>query len=224
MPLVNGKPASRVVHAGEGDDARVVYLSAVPMAEQPCSVCHGANVDPALKAVIDSAYTMVAEIGYTFDHRAKPRLSLFGDIASGDDPASASFNRFDTLFGIRRGEWGPSSSLYGPLSRNNIRDFGLRFEIKPSKRVDAFLAARAAWLDEPTDSFAKTGIRDATGQSGRQAGEQIEARVRYWVVPDFIQLDVGGAVLAKGEFLRSAPNVSNTGDTRYFYADLYFKF
>ena len=171
-----------------------------------------------------SAYTLVAEVGYTFDHPSKPRLSLFGDVASGDDPGSASYNRFDTLFGIRRGEWGPSSSLYGPLSRNNIRDFGMRFEIKPSKRVDGFIAARAAWLDERTDAFAKTGIRDATGQSGRQAGEQLEARGRSWVVPDFIQLDVGGAVLAKGNFLRSAPNVSNTRDTRYVYADLYFKF
>lgn len=171
-----------------------------------------------------SAYTLVAQVGYTFDHPSKPRLSLVGDIASGDDPASASFNSFDTLFGIRRGEWGPSSSLFGPLSRNNIRDIGVKFQIKPSSRLDAFVFARAAWLDEATDAFAKTGIRDASGQSGRGAGEQIEARVRYWIVPDFIQLDVGGAVLAKGEFLRSAPNVSNTGDTRYFYADLNFSF
>ena len=64
MPLVDGKPASRVVHTGEGGDARVVYLSAVPMAEQPCSVCHGANVDPALKAVIDSAYPGDTAVGF----------------------------------------------------------------------------------------------------------------------------------------------------------------
>ncbi len=171
-----------------------------------------------------SAYTLAAELGYTFDHPARPRLSVMADIASGDDPGSGSYNRFDTLFGIRRGEWGPSSSLYGPLSRNNIRDIGVRFEIKPSSRLDAFVAARAAWLDERTDSFAKTGIVDATGQSGRHAGEQVEARVRYWIVPGFIQLDVGGAVLAKGEFLRTAPNVINADDTRYGYADLYFKF
>ncbi|SMQ62709.1 Alginate export [Altererythrobacter xiamenensis] len=171
-----------------------------------------------------SAHTIAAEVGYTFDHPANPRIPLVGDIASGDDPEHASYNRFDTLFGIRRGEWGPSSSLYGPLSRNNIRDLGAKFEIKPSKRFDAFVSARAAWLDEKTDSFAKTGIRDATGQSGRYAGEQVEARIRYWLMPDFMQIDIGGALLAKGRFLRSAPNVTDIGDTRYFYADLYFNF
>jgi hypothetical protein len=64
MPSVDGKPASRVVHTGEGDDARVVYLSAIPMAEQPCSVCHGANIDPALKDVIDGAYPGDTAIGF----------------------------------------------------------------------------------------------------------------------------------------------------------------
>lgn len=171
-----------------------------------------------------SAYTIAAEVGYTFDHPAKPRISLVGDIASGDDPESANYNRFDTLFGIRRGEWGPSSSLYGPLSRNNVRDVGVKFGVKPSKRLDTFVFARAAWLDERTDSFAKTGIKDPTGRSGRYAGEQVEARVRYWIVPEFMQLDLGGALLAKGRFLRSAPNVTDTGVTRYFYADLYFNF
>ncbi|WP_375289694.1 alginate export family protein [Qipengyuania sp.] len=171
-----------------------------------------------------SAYTVAAEVGYTFDSALKPRLSIVGDIASGDDPGSTSFNGFDTLFGIRRGEWGPSSSLYGPLSRNNIRDLGVGLEVKPSKRFDAFVSARFVWLEEITDSFAKTGIKDASGQSGDYAGAQVEARVRYWVVPKRIQLDIGGAILAKGEFLRNAPNVINTDDTCYIYADINFNF
>ena len=171
-----------------------------------------------------SAYTLAAALGYTFDSPIKPRLALLGNIASGDDPDSASYNRFDTLYGIRRGDWGPSSSLYGPLSRNNLRDLEVRAEIKPSKRVDAFLAASTVWLDTLTDSFAKTGIKDATGTSGRHAGAQIEGRVRYWIVPKRLQLDVGAAVLAKGEFLKSAPNVINTDDTHYLYTDLTFSF
>ncbi len=64
MPLVHGKPASRVVHTGEGGDARVVYLNAIPMAEQPCLVCHGANIDPALKSVIDGAYPGDTAVGF----------------------------------------------------------------------------------------------------------------------------------------------------------------
>lgn len=171
-----------------------------------------------------SAYTLATEFGYTFAGPAKPRISMIGNIASGEDPDSTSVNRFDTLFGIRRGEWGPSSSLFGPLSRNNIRDLGLRFEVKPTKRFDAFVSAHTVWLDELTDSFAKTGIRDAAGRSGRHAAEQYEARARYWIVPKRVQLDVGGAILAKGEFLQTAPNVINTDNTRYLYADLYLAF
>ncbi|RIJ18212.1 alginate export family protein [Henriciella mobilis] len=171
-----------------------------------------------------SAYTIAAEVGYTFDTSIKPRVALVGNIASGDDPDSSDFNRFDTLFGIRRGEWGPSSSLFGPLSRNNIRDLGVRFEFKPSKRLDGFISAHSVWLDEETDSFAKTGIRDASGSSGDFGANQVEARLRYWIVPDFLQMDIGGAVLNKGSFLKDAPNVQDTSDTHYGYVDFYIHF
>lgn len=171
-----------------------------------------------------SAYTLAAEIGYTLDTPYKLRAALIGNVASGDDEGSASENRFDTLFGIRRGEWGPSSSLFGPLSRNNIRDLGLKFEVKPSSRVDAFVSAHKFWLDTATDSFAKTGIVDPAGLSGRDAGEQVEGRVRYWVIPKFVQFEVGGAVLFKGDFLEDAPNAPNSGNTRYGYVDLNFSF
>ncbi|UAB79286.1 alginate export family protein [Erythrobacter sp. SCSIO 43205] len=230
-----GYDAGPVRFGGQLQDARAYWADAgtrISKAEVNALEFEGAYQSGSIRASSSadaakldvSAYTLAAQVGYTFNHASRPRLSLVGDIASGDNTDSTSYNRFDTLFGIRRGDWGPSSSLYGPLSRNNICDLGAKFEIKPSKRVDAFVAARTAWLDERTDAFAKTGIRDASGQSGRHAGEQIEARLRYWIAPNFAQLDVGGAALSKGKFLRSAPNVSNTRDTRYAYADLYFKF
>ena len=171
-----------------------------------------------------SAYTLAAEVGYTFEAPYKLRAALIANIASGDDENSASENRFDTLFGIRRGEWGPSSSLFGPLSRNNIRDLGLKFEAKPSSRLDAFISAHKFWLETATDSFAKTGIVDPAGLSGRDAGEQIEGRVRYWVIPEFVQFELGGAVLFKGGFLKNAPNAPNSGNTRYGYIDVNFSF
>jgi hypothetical protein len=56
----DGKPARQIVRTGEGSAqggaGQVHFLSAIPMQEQPCSVCHGTNIDPALKAHIDQLY------------------------------------------------------------------------------------------------------------------------------------------------------------------------
>lgn len=55
-PLVDGKPNRQIVRTGSGAGARVHVLSAIPMQEQPCAVCHGTNIAPELKAHIDSLY------------------------------------------------------------------------------------------------------------------------------------------------------------------------
>lgn len=163
-----------------------------------------------------SAYFVHAEAGYTFEVPWRPRVSLHYDHASGDGSDRGSYNRFDTLFGARRFDYGPTS-LYGPVQRANLISPGLRVEIAPDPRWDAFLDYRALWLEDPTDSFAATGVRDRTGQSGRFAGQQIEGRIRYWLVPKAVQLDTGVAYLIKGDFLRNAPNAPDTGDTIYGY-------
>lgn len=55
-PIVDGNPNRQIVQTGSGAGAKVYFLSAIPMKEQPCSVCHGTSIDPALKAHIDSLY------------------------------------------------------------------------------------------------------------------------------------------------------------------------
>ena len=56
QPMVDGQPAATVWRSGEGDAARVNYLRAIPMQEQPCSVCHGTDIDPAFAARIAELY------------------------------------------------------------------------------------------------------------------------------------------------------------------------
>ena len=51
-PMDNGAP--RKVHGSV--DGAMVYLQAIPMKEQPCSVCHGTNIDPAISDAIAAAY------------------------------------------------------------------------------------------------------------------------------------------------------------------------
>jgi hypothetical protein len=163
-----------------------------------------------------SAYFARGQIGETLKLPWSPRLALGFDLASGDKAGSKSINRFDTLYGARRFDFGPTG-IYGPFSRANIVSPEARLEVKPNARWDALLAYRAAWLESTTDSFSNTGVRDNTGRSGRFAGHQIETRVRYWLVPKRVRLESGGAVLLDGRFLDDAPNNPNTGNTLYGY-------
>lgn len=163
-----------------------------------------------------------AEIGRTFDHPVSPRLSVHYDQATGDEGGN-SYGRFDFLYGARRFEFGPAG-LYGPVSRQNLISTGLRFEVKPSKRLDGFVMARGLWLDSPGDSFGATGVRDPAGRTGRVAGQQIEGRVRYALRPETVWLEVGAARLFKGRVLEAAPNAPDTGDTIYGYADVTVSF
>lgn len=64
QPLSDGKPAVQIWRSGEGENARIHYLSAITMQDQPCSVCHGTAVDPALKQHIDNLYPGDLAIGF----------------------------------------------------------------------------------------------------------------------------------------------------------------
>ncbi|WP_295530680.1 alginate export family protein [Novosphingobium sp. Chol11] len=166
-----------------------------------------------------SAWFVHAEMGYSFTAGWKPRLSVSFYEASGDGGKPGRFGRFDTLFGARRFDFGPTA-LYGPIGRANLVSPGARLELVPGERTDAMIGYRAAWAQNARDAFSATGVRDASGQSGRFAGHQIEARLRHWLVPGLLQVDTGGAVLIKRGLLRAAPNAPATGNTVYGYVDL----
>lgn len=183
-----------------------------------------ATLLPGDDDVLDvSAWLLHAEVGRTFDGPLQPRLVIGYDHASGDGANPRTFNRFDTLFGARRIDFGPSG-LFGPLTRSNIIAPMVKVEVAPGQRFDAMLAWRPAWLASATDAFAATLVRDRAGKSGRFAGHQVEMRVRYWLVPGVMRVDSGVAALVKGGFLRGAPLAPDTGNTRYGYVDLHVNF
>lgn len=171
---------------------------------------------PAASLLDVSAWFTHAEIGYSFPGSLKARLSAEYEYASGDG-RGRKFSRFDTLFGSRRADLVPSG-IYAQIGRANISTPAIRLEISPSKRFDAFVDYRAMWLANRQDSFSTGGVRDATGRSGSFAGHQIEGRARWWVVPALLRSEVNAAWIAKGRFLRDAPNAPATGNTRYISA------
>jgi len=158
------------------------------------------------------------DAGYTFVHDWKPRLSAEIDIGTGDK-AGGDVTRFDTLFGMRRADLAPSG-IFAALQRSNIVTPGLRLEVTPSKRLEGFVLGRVMWLDAADDAFATTSVRDARGASGKYAGSLYEARVRYWVIPSKLRFEGNGVYLAKGRFLRSAPNAPKSGDETYLSLNL----
>lgn len=160
-----------------------------------------------------SATFLHADVGYSFGGSWRPRLSIEIDRASGDKPGGR-FGRFDPLFGMRRADLGPSG-LYNAITRTNILTPGVRVEASPGKRLDGFVSYRPMWLAADEDSFATTGVRDASGQSGDFAGHQMEGRVRWWLMPKRLRLEYSGVLLAKGRFLRDAPNAPSGRWTRY---------
>ncbi|MDP1618761.1 alginate export family protein [Phenylobacterium sp.] len=167
---------------------------------------------------VDAQYLHL-EVGKTFAAAWSPRVSFEYDFASGDKSSTdGEYNRFDGLFGPRRPDFGPPGA-YGPLGRSNLNSPGVRLEVAPNKRWDAMAFYRALYLDEATDSFASTGVRDATGRSGDFAGHQLEARARYWIVPKATRLEFGVAKLFNGEFLEDAPNATGA-ETLFGYVEL----
>lgn len=168
------------------------------------------------------AYFVHASLGYTFAAPWSPRLAVAYDRASGDR-AGGSYNRFDTLFGARVFEYGPSS-LYGPIGRANLSSPEVRLEVKPDKRWDGYVAVRPLWLDSATDSFASRGLRDTSGASGLYAGTQFDARARYWLTPKRVRVAAGVALLAKGHFLQDALRAPDNGDTHYGYFEVTYGF
>lgn len=170
------------------------------------------------------AFFAHAELGYSPLWPGRPRLSALIDVASGDDPRSpGSFGRFDSLFGPRRFELGPTG-IFGPLARTNLLAAGLRSEMAPALRWDVMALWRPAWVHNRRDRFGSAGPADPQGRSGRFAGHMLEVRLGHWLIERTLRLEAGAAVLTSGRLLEQAPNANGLGDTRYAYGQVQWNF
>jgi hypothetical protein len=163
------------------------------------------------------------DAGYTFDILWSPRFAFEYDYASGDDnPNDNKDQRFDTLYGARRFDFGPTG-IYGAFARTNLNTPGLRISAAPQDDVQLALSHRAFWLASATDSWASTGLQDKTGRSGDYIGQQLELTARY----DFnssLNFETGWTHLFKGQFAKQAPSAPNGQDIDYFYVQTLLRF
>jgi hypothetical protein len=162
-----------------------------------------------------------ARAGYSWRGAWKPRLALEYDRASGDSGAD-KIRRYDTLLGMRRSDFAPSG-LYNQVGRANISAPGLRLEFAPSARLDLMGTWKLLYLASRYDAFSNIGVRDASGRSGDFAGQQLDVRLRYWMVPVKLRFEVDAVLLVKGRFLKEAPN-ARSDDTRFLSFNLTYSF
>jgi hypothetical protein len=158
--------------------------------------------------------------GYKLATRGAPRVVLQYDYASGDDdPTDGENNRFDTLYGARRFEFGPTG-IFGLLARSNISAPGLRLELSPGAGRSLMVAYRPAWLASRRDALTTNGAQDPSGRSGSFVGHLVETSLQVNVLPGNLAVEVGGAHVFAGDFLRSR----DVSDTTYGYVQTTFTF
>ena len=163
--------------------------------------------------------------GYTFDMPWSPRAVLQFDYASGDrDPNDGDNNRFDTLYGARRFEFG-STGICGAFARSNLISPGGRLIMRLRRNLTVVIADRWYWLASDTDAWTTAKFRDVTGSSGSYLGNQAEVGIRLDMYPRNLRLETGIAHLFAGKFQENAGDADGRdNDTTYAYLQAAFTF
>ncbi len=181
------------------------------------------NTSPSSQRLDHRAGFATAALGYTLDATWSPGLTASYAYATGDrDPNDDDNGRYDTLFGVRRLDYGPTG-IFGAIARANLNSPELRFHLQPSQAIEIYLAVRGVWLAASRDAWTTSGLRDRTGQAGTHVGTQYELRLRWDVVPRSCQLDTGVAYLAEGDF-QDLASLGQGQDSSYGYVQCTWSF
>lgn len=165
------------------------------------------------------AFGLTSEIGYTFTHAWKPRLSAFYGYASGDrDPGDNRNQQFERFYGFAR-PWSANDYIVW----ENISTPKLRLEFQPHKKVRVDAGHSLYWLASDTDRFnnlravggADIAYRDPTGRSGSFIGHEFDIRSRHQVTSK-AEVTVGYSHFFAGGFTRSAGH----RDSDFFYVEV----
>ena len=162
------------------------------------------------------AFAVYGEVGYTFQHTWRPRVSASLACASGDrDPDDGLSERFDRLF---QATHGPSTSDL--FSWQNIINPKIRLTLRPTSKLRLDTSYGAYWLASDNDAWVIPGRRDPSGDSGDFVGQEVEFRMRYKIDPR-VGLEMGYSHLFPGPFLR---NTNPADDADFFYVQTTVQF
>jgi hypothetical protein len=153
-----------------------------------------------------------------------PTISLQYDRASGDhNPTDDRNERFNTLFGARRFDFGPTG-IYGLAFRSNLETPGVRLTLKPAERWQTMFAYRSFRLAAARDVWVGSGYADPTGAAGKSIGRQLEGDFSVEILPNRLSIEAGAAYDRAGRFARTTAGADFLGNPWYFYAAVTTRF
>jgi hypothetical protein len=169
------------------------------------------------------AHFLHLSAGYTLDTARRPRVVAQYDYASGDEvPFDARMERFDTLYGARSFELGPSG-IYGPFVRGNLESIGVRGALQLTPRWNFMATLRGFWLASKSDEWIAAELQDQTGQSGDYIGRQLESWLAWDALPERLTLQLGVAHLRFGRFALTVPGATGRTHSTYLYGQLTYQ-
>ncbi len=164
----------------------------------------------------NKAYGYAAEIGYSFLGDWKPRLSAVYGYASGDkNPNDNKNQRFDRLFGFNR-PWSSSNHI----EWENLETLKSRIEFAPAKNLKMEGSYNFYWLASKTDSWDRANLRDESGNSGNEIGQDFDFRTHYKINNNI------GAILGYAHFIpgKFAKAVGRGGVSDFIYFEVTIDF
>ena len=157
------------------------------------------------------AWAFASELGYTFEHEWKPRVSAFCGYASGDrNPQDSITEHFDRLYGFAR-PWSAEDYFIW----ENLLAPKVRLEFEPHKKIKFDTGYGAYWLASDSDAWPNARRRDPLGDSGDFIGQELDVRMR-WQVDPRVELILGYAHFMPGPF---TDNTGPSDDSDFFYIE-----
>lgn len=163
------------------------------------------------------AYSL--ELGYTFEHDWKPRVSAYYGYGTGDKNSGDNLNqRFDAFYGFNQ-PW--SRNDY--FSWDNVHAPKVRLEFTPYKDVRVDTGYNAYWQENETAGWNRAGLRDNTGQSGSFLGHEFDIRMRHKLNP-YVDWSLSYARFNPGDFTENVSartlNAQGTEGSNFFYFEI----
>ncbi len=169
------------------------------------------------------AWAWTVEGGYTFaDCPWRPRIGAGFDLATGDhDPADNSVGTFDQLYPLGHKYLG----YIDLIGRQNVNAANVNLSAWPvAKKLRTELTYYTFWLNAKEDALygvgGAPGLRDLTGDSGREVGHELDLTLLW-------KVDIHSAVLLGWSHFWTSDFIRNTGpddDADLFYVQYSYKF
>ncbi len=125
-----------------------------------------------------TAWALTGGVGYQFVERNwKPTLWFFYDYATGDDPTSGTFTRFNDLFPLGHKYLG----FIDAVQRRNVASPNVRLTMAPTQKLNLLLWYYNFQADNPNDTILSLGGTPAQDTSSSDFGNELDFIATYKV-------------------------------------------